>query len=792
VTPAPPEAQRLDSAAQRLLKSGRPRRRLSFGDRERAVEAFVAVAVVGATCTLVAVFPPSGFGWIWTAVALTLGFALLYRIEYHVGAVYTAPTELLFVPMLLLVPPPVVPALLVAAFVGATLPEYLSGRTHPERALLDVGNAAYALGPVLVLSIAGAGQADWGDWPIYLLVLAAQFAFDLGASAIRVWGSGSALRPHLRMFAWIYGVDALLAPMGLLAAFASQDQPYAFLLALPFAWIFSFFTREREAHIDKASELSRAYRGTARLLAEVLEDANEYTGAHSRDVVTLAVAVAQRMELDEERVGEAELTALLHDVGKITIPPHVLDKPGALSHEEWALMKTHVVEGQRMLDQVGGPLSPIGRFVRASHERWDGGGYPDGLAGEAIPLPARIVGCCDAYDAMTSGRPYRAALPRPEALAELRRCAGTQFDPHVVETFAAVLEGRGAGTEERLARPARQPATSGPAPASLEHPSLSVELASNADRIAVVAEATRELALAADRAAARGAICEAAIRVSAATAAALLEPVETGRLRETMRAGDVPVSPPEEDSPMSPKDHSERLFLPDARGHAATPGAFIEAAGGVSCHLEPVLRGGALLAVVALTWSERLERLPEPVAAIMGLLAAEAALALERTDLLARVHATTRTDELTGLLKLEAWRDELAREMIRASREQQPLCVALLDVDHLKRFNAANGRPAGDGLLRESAVAWRAELRLTDQLARYGGDEFIALMSGCTVESARDVMERLSSATRAGLSCTSGIAAWDRSEGPDALVERARAALLEAKRRGRNQIAMAG
>jgi HD-GYP domain-containing protein (c-di-GMP phosphodiesterase class II) len=135
-----------------------------------------------------------------------------------------------------------------------------------------------------------------------------------------------------------------------------------------------------------------------------------------------------------------EFGALLHDVGKITIPKSIINKPGPLDEEEWAVMKTHTIEGQRMLDRVGGTLRGVGVVVRASHEAWDGTGYPDGLAGTEIPLAARIVACADAFSAMTTDRSYRMALPREEAIAELRRCAGTHFDPDVAAATIAVVE----------------------------------------------------------------------------------------------------------------------------------------------------------------------------------------------------------------------------------------------------------------------------------------------------------------------------------------------------------------
>ena len=171
--------------------------------------------------------------------------------------------------------------------------------------------------------------------------------------------------------------------------------------------------------------MTRSFRGTAFLLRDLLEEDDEYTGHHTEDVVALSVGVAEQMGVSEEIRRETELGALLHDIGKIHIPDAIINKPGPLDDAEWALMKTHTIEGQRMLDQVGGLLTSVGLVVRASHERFDGGGYPDGLAGEAIPLAARIVAACDSFNAMTTTRSYRKALPVSHAVEELRRCAGT-------------------------------------------------------------------------------------------------------------------------------------------------------------------------------------------------------------------------------------------------------------------------------------------------------------------------------------------------------------------------------
>ena len=135
-----------------------------------------------------------------------------------------------------------------------------------------------------------------------------------------------------------------------------------------------------------------------------------------------------------------EFGALLHDVGKIAVPKEIINKPGKLDEREWEIIKTHTIEGQKMLQRVGGFMREVGEIVRSSHERWDGGGYPDGLRGAAIPLESRIIATCDAFNAMTTDRSYRPAMPQRDAIAELVAHAGTQFDPLVVDALVRLLD----------------------------------------------------------------------------------------------------------------------------------------------------------------------------------------------------------------------------------------------------------------------------------------------------------------------------------------------------------------
>jgi putative nucleotidyltransferase with HDIG domain len=409
--------------------------------RELAVEIGVTAAFLAAALPLAATAELTPSTSLPLLAALVLSYGLLMRIRFTIGFGYTAPTQIVLVPMLLLLPPALVPLLVAAGIIVGNVPDFATGRRHKSRALLAGGDSWHAVGPALVLVLFAPQDPSLSHWPIYLAALGAQFVADFLWSSLRDWlFLGIAPKLHARMFLWTCSVDVLLSPVGMLAALAGQDSPGAALLALPLAGLFALFARERQARIDHALELSRAYRGTTLLLSDVLEADDEYTGLHSRDVVSLALAVADKMGLDPHRRRNLEFGALLHDVGKIAVPGEIINKKGPLTDEEWVVIKAHTVEGQRMLDRVGGVLSDVGAIVRSSHERWDGGGYPDGICGEDIPLESSIVSCCDAFDAMISDRPYRPGRAPEEALEEVLRNSGTQFRPDVVAAVTAVVE----------------------------------------------------------------------------------------------------------------------------------------------------------------------------------------------------------------------------------------------------------------------------------------------------------------------------------------------------------------
>jgi putative nucleotidyltransferase with HDIG domain len=275
-------------------------------------------------------------------------------------------------------------------------------------------------------------------WPHYLV---------LGVLALTIASAYTAMS--------FWGVAVFLAPAVMMRLSLKQylDQTTQNVIRLRKAH--DNLQAAHEQVTEAMTSLGRAYEGTLKSLVTALDARDDETAGHSERVADLTIAIAAEMGL---RTGTDEWRyiswgALLHDIGKIAIPDGVLRKPSSLNEEEWEAMRTHPQTGHDILQAVDF-LRPAADIVLAHHERWDGGGYPRGLAGEEVPLGARIFMVADAFDAMTSDRVYRSAMPAEEALAEILRHSGTQFDPASVKAFLSVYQKRfvGPGLHQRHAR----------------------------------------------------------------------------------------------------------------------------------------------------------------------------------------------------------------------------------------------------------------------------------------------------------------------------------------------------
>jgi putative nucleotidyltransferase with HDIG domain len=423
---------------QALLEDTRRRSGAVMSERERFAEAVIGIGFLAAVGALWLLHPPHAFAIAPALICLAvLAAATLVRFDTPFG--FTVATQLAFVPLLFAMPIVLVPLAVVVAMTVARLPAVRAGQIRPSRLLQSIGNSWFSIGPVAVFVATGTSPRSAGA-AVLVAALGAQFVVDFAASALRLSLSrGASLASQLRE-TWVYAIDAALSGVALVVAKDIHDAPIAVIALLPLLALLAVFARERNTRLEQLLELNNAYRGTALVLGDVVEADDGYTGEHCKSVVALAIEVGERLGLTAGQLRNLEFGALLHDVGKIAIPKEIINKPGKLDPDEWRTIQTHTLEGQKMLDQVGGFMREVGLIVRSHHERWDGDGYPDRLRGEEIPLEARIIACCDTWNAMRTDRSYRKALAHEVAVAEMHTHSGTQFDPSVVTALIGVVD----------------------------------------------------------------------------------------------------------------------------------------------------------------------------------------------------------------------------------------------------------------------------------------------------------------------------------------------------------------
>jgi diguanylate cyclase (GGDEF)-like protein/PAS domain S-box-containing protein len=316
-----------------------------------------------------------------------------------------------------------------------------------------------------------------------------------------------------------------------------------------------------------------------------------------------------------------------------------------------------------------------------------------------------------------------------------------------------------------------------------------------ADELAAIASVTRAMGHS-DPDDARRTICDVAVEVTGATSARLWESDDEGILHNTYRTGLPPVAlPVGHDQPQNGSRITWRtgkpLFVAEAVGSPHVDQRIMRAASGeqasASMYFRPIGHGDTTRGVLVLFWAPAIPCLPERAEPLLEVLAGEAATAMERADLLKRLAELSRTDELTGLPNRRAWEELLEHERRVARRTGQPLSVVMLDLDHFKAYNDQYGHQGGDRILALAASLWRENLRDTDVLARWGGEEFGLLLPGCDATSAAELVERLHRLPLNGLTFSAGVSQWDGASSTEKLIGEADAALYAAKRGGRNR-----
>lgn len=549
---------------------------------------------------------------------------------------------------------------------------------------------------------------------------------------------------------------------------------------------------------EERSRAAEAYGSVVRSLAAALSARDGYTGEHSNTVRDLAIAVGSALGLKGRALAEVEAGALLHDVGKIGVSDAILQKPGPLDETEWQLMREHPAIGERILRQLPG-LADVALAVRHEHERWDGQGYPDGLAGDAIPLTSRIVFACDAFNALVSDRPYRSALTREEAMAELERCAGSQFDPTVVAALVHHLRADGddlpSAVGPDLSDLLAPPESDGDARRLERELHALITIASavaTVDRIDDLVEIAAEDA--------RAAVGADTLSVSRweADARVLRVIVNTGDLApwEVRRPLDE-VYPIEEECALRAlllEGRSYTTSLDDTEAFA-TELALLRRVGKHSCVAVPIMLGGSAWGEL---WAARARGAPEfgpRDVRFLETIAGQIAAAVGRTELFARMADLAFKDPLTGVGNRRALEERLELCCREARDQGGDVAVLLADLDNLKELNDSLGHARGDQALAAVARALTAEAADDLTVYRLGGDEFCLLLGTGTAEEARMAGERaIANLTLRvpPVSVSFGVSSLGLgAQRPSDLLRAADHALYVAKRTGRNRVCVA-
>jgi diguanylate cyclase (GGDEF)-like protein/excisionase family DNA binding protein len=521
-------------------------------------------------------------------------------------------------------------------------------------------------------------------------------------------------------------------------------------------------------------EIKRMHLGNLKALSSALNAKDYYTLGHAARVAAYTVMLGRQLGWPEETLTSLEEAAYLHDIGKISISDRVLLKPSRLNQQEWEQMREHPVVSADIIRPLFPPELVLG--VRHHHEHYDGTGYPDGLAGEDIPLLARAMAVVDAYDAMSCRRPYKAGLTYTACLEELHACSGTQFDPQMVEAFLHVLE----DVSQRRARAEEIAALAASRIRGETHRALVALDDENSNAYREIEAVLRDVrdANPPTRFLTTHAQVEKRFIIG-------VDPEES--IREKSHLGDEIFADDELQQLLAGQRPNVNTVFADEWGVWITGLAPIRDAAG-----DVVAVTAADLPALSESENEALRGDGRQTFAAM---LQTAAVRLSRAEI------DAITDALTGLYNHRYLHERLSEELHRARDLQRPLSVLFCDLDHFKGYNDTNGHSAGDAVLREVAHVIEQSVRNIDIAGRYGGEEFVVILVETDREEARAVAERIRtrlksagfSANGVPLTVSIGIAGCpEDADRRDELLNKADWAMYLAKRRGRDQVATFG
>ncbi len=515
-------------------------------------------------------------------------------------------------------------------------------------------------------------------------------------------------------------------------------------------------------HVEEIASLNMR---TIEALALAIEAKDHTTHTHLQRVRTYAVAVAKELNLPEAEIEALRAAALLHDIGKLAVPEQIINKPGKLTPEEFEKMKVHPLVGAEILERVAFPY-PVAPIVRSHHERWDGSGYPEGLAGEDIPLGARILAAVDCLDALASHRQYRPALPLAEAMAKVKENAGTWFDPRVVEILEnryVDLERIALMTEDTVGTRGLSKAVRverGLAPATGFERTDPTGGAENADFLTSIASARQEaqtmFELSQDLGVSlslsetlsvlsmrlRRMIPYDSIAVFVNRNGWLLPELVSGENFKMLSSLKIRVGDglcgwvAENCKPIvNGNPQVEPGYIVDPEKHTTLQSALVVPLEGLN----------GVVGVLAMYHANRDAFAPDHLRILLAV-GSKVALSVENALKYQQAESSATTDFLTGLPNARSLFMHLAQEVARCRRMKTSLAVLVCDIDGFKQINDLFGHIEGDKLLREFTTRLKDVCRGYDYVARMGGDEFVITAPGLTADAAKEKSERLNQA----------------------------------------------
>ena len=658
----------------------------------------------------------------------------------------------------------------------------LRGRLDPVKVLFNVAGMMANASALTFLTYHSLAGRFGSNKPILLMMSALVFFFanTLPISIVIALTEGKSSRKvWSECYFWsfpYYLVGA--AAVGLVGIVNRTAGWQTSLLVLPLIyWVYRSYRlylgrleaeKERveveKRHVEQIASLNMR---TIEALALAIEAKDHTTHTHLQRVRTYAVEMAKQLNLGEEQIEALRAAALLHDIGKLAVPEQIINKPGKLTPEEFEKMKVHPIVGAEILQRVAFPY-PVAPIVRSHHERWDGSGYPEGLAGESIPIGARILAAVDCLDALASHRQYRPALPLGEAMAKVKEKAGTWFDPQIV----AILESRFVELERMaqmsedtqvtmgLSRSVRVERGQAPA-AGFERTEPTHGPIENTDFLSSIASARQEAQT----------MFELSQDLGVSLSLSETLSVLSMRLRKMIPYDSIAVFV-DRNGWLLPELVSGENFRalsslkirvgeglcgwvaensrPIVNGNPQVEAGYSVDPGKQTTQLQsalvvPLEGLNGVVGVLAMYQANRDAFTPDHLRILLAV-ASKVALSVENALKYQQAESSATTDYLTGLPNARSLFVHLAQEVARCRRMKTSLAVLVCDIDGFKQINDSFGHLEGDKLLREFTTRLKDVCRGYDYVARMGGDEFVITAPGLTLEAGKEKAERLNQA----------------------------------------------